>query len=144
MKEIINSCSHDAVADAAVQSLGFEFYSRMKLLAGAHQKSAGAYAAHLVRQFAADADEHAWTQLALAVERRDMPVLAGLNFILDMMLQTGANIGGVRHSASHNRRQQTRVTFEPRSALDDARVSYFPRRNQGRVPAGASGARPGW
>ena len=88
--EIIRSCSHEAVATAALLSLGAEFHARIALLAGAHEKSAGQYSADMVRQFAADADEDAWCALGSAIARRDMPILAGLRFILETMIDGAA------------------------------------------------------
>lgn len=84
--EIIRTCSNEAVAAAAVRSMGHNFYSRMSLLSGAHHVQPGAYAAALVRQFADEADEDAWCALGIAMARRDMPLLAGLRFILESMI----------------------------------------------------------
>ena len=88
--EIIRSCSHEAVARAALLSLGAEFHTRIALLAGAHEKSAGQYTAYLVKQFATGADEDAWCALGNAIAHSDMPVLAGLRFILEMMIDGAA------------------------------------------------------
>ncbi len=84
--EIIRTCSNQAVAAAALRSLGGAFCTRMELLAGAHDLPPGAYAASLVAQFAADASEDDWYALGNAIARRDMPVLAGLRFILESMI----------------------------------------------------------
>ena len=99
--EIIHSCSHHAVAAAAVRSIGGEFHSRIELLAGAHGLSLGAYTAQIVLEFAAKADSDTWRDLASAIARRDMPVLAGLRFIVEERLngkkQSGKTASNPRH-----------------------------------------------
>lgn len=84
--EIVHTCSNEAVAEAALLSLGGPFHDRISLLAGAHDLKPGAYAAALVDQFAADASEDDWYALGNAIARRDMPVLSGLRFILESMI----------------------------------------------------------
>ncbi len=48
--------------------------------------NAGAYTSQLVKQFAAEADDDAWDALGNAISHRDMPVLEGLRYILEAMI----------------------------------------------------------
>lgn len=84
--EIINSCTNEAVAEAALLSLGGDFCARVQLLAGTHQLSAGRYVAALVYRFAEEAEDHSWSNLDAAMQRQDMPLLAGLRFVLETMI----------------------------------------------------------
>ena len=58
--ELINSCSHEKVAEAAILSIGGEFRDRVALLARASDVSTGHYAAQCVRRFAEEANEQDW------------------------------------------------------------------------------------
>ncbi len=111
--EIIRTCSHQAVAAAALLSLGSEFHGRVSLLAGAHDMSPGAYTAHLVKQFATDADEDAWYALGNAIAYRDMPVLSGLRYILEAMIDgeasRDAGTGKVRQRMPQTRRHSRKI-----------------------------------
>lgn len=84
--EIMRTCSHDKVAEAAVLSLGAAFHRRMSLLAATVGQTPGAYVATLVRRFAHEAGPHELMQLARAVAGADMPILAGLRWIVETTL----------------------------------------------------------
>lgn len=86
--ELIRTCSHASVARAAIASIGCPLKERVDLLAGVHGLDRGTYVAGLVRQFAADADMADWARLDRAMYQQDMPLLAGLRFILETMLDS--------------------------------------------------------
>lgn len=84
--EIIRTCSHEAVAAAALRSLDSVFCARVTLIACARGASPGAYAASLIRRFEQEATEDGWYALGAAIARRDMPVLEGFRFIVENMV----------------------------------------------------------
>ena len=53
--EIIKTCSHEKIALAAVASIGGDFSSRVRAVAGRHGLDSGAFAAQAVRRFGRDA-----------------------------------------------------------------------------------------
>jgi len=85
--ELVNSCSHEPVARAAILSLGRDFTARIERAAGNRGQSAGAYAARRVVRFADRAGEIEWRSLSRAMEGADMPVLDGLRYILERDLE---------------------------------------------------------
>lgn len=85
--ELIKSCSHEKVAEAAVLSIGTDFHRRLSLLAGATGQTPGAFAADLVRRFADDASEAEWDALEGVIAGRDMPILCGLRWIVETMIE---------------------------------------------------------
>ena len=85
--ELIKSCSHEKVAEAAVLSIGPAFHRRIALLAGATSQTPGAFAADLVRRFADDASEAEWEALEEVISGRDMPILCGLRWIVETMIE---------------------------------------------------------
>ena len=105
--EIIRTCSHEKVAEAAVLSIGPGFRDRLSLLASASGKSTGAYVAALVRRFGDEATESDLVALNNATAGSDMPVLDGLRFIVDYMIGGSRKRGpGERHvrGGSNNER----------------------------------------
>ncbi len=81
--ELVRTCTHEKVAEAAVLSIGNEFRDRVSLLARVSAQTPGAYVAELVRRFSEDAAESDWEALALAIAGRDMPILHGLRWIVE-------------------------------------------------------------
>lgn len=81
--ELIRSCTHEKVAEAAVLSIGDAFRDRVLLLARVSGQTPGAFVADLVRRFAEDASEADWEALAGAIAGRDMPILCGLRWIVE-------------------------------------------------------------
>lgn len=88
--EIVRTCSHAKVAQAAVASMGREFSSRIDAVAGRQGVEAGAYAAGVVQDFDRRAGAVQRRELETAVRRTDMPVLHGLRLILEDALQRSA------------------------------------------------------
>ncbi len=83
--EIIRSCSHEKVAEAAVHSIGPAFRDRVALLATASNMPSGVYIARLVRRFGEEASDAEIAGLDRVVAGADMPILEGLRWIVDVM-----------------------------------------------------------
>jgi hypothetical protein len=103
--ELIKSCTHEKVAEAAVRSIGDEFCSRVSLLARVSGQSTGAYVADIVGRFAEDAGESDWESLAKAVSGSDMPILCGLRWIVEAAI----NFDGDRSARTSRDRGRTMV-----------------------------------
>lgn len=88
LTELIRSCSHDKVAEAAVASIGPGFRRLIAEAAEARRMPIGAFASSCVHRFAIEADEQDWQEVAARIEGSDMPILAGLRYILEASLPT--------------------------------------------------------
>jgi hypothetical protein len=82
-REIVHTCSNANVARAAVDSIGGQFAIEFTADADRREMTRGAFAAHLVQEFATGADERAWRSLAVAIHGSDYPILSGLRYILE-------------------------------------------------------------
>jgi len=85
--EMIRSCSHEKVAQAAVASVGADFAGKVGATAGAQGLSAGAFAARVVREFEKRIDEKLVDateiqSLRAVMSGADQPILCGLRHIL--------------------------------------------------------------
>jgi hypothetical protein len=96
--EIIRTCSYEKVAEAAVLSIGVSFRQRMSLLAATNGQSTGAYVAALVRRFEEEAGPREMHALGLAIAGADMPVLAGLRWVVETMIDDDRMADGRRRS----------------------------------------------
>ena len=81
--ELIRSCSHAKVAEAAIHSIGPDLVREVGMRAQERGLESGAYVAQSVQGFAGSARPHDWRRLAARIEGVDMPILAGLLFILE-------------------------------------------------------------
>lgn len=84
--ELISSCSHEKVAEAAVLSIGGDFRDRVALLARASDVSTGRFAADCVRRFAEEAHDQDWETLSAVIAGCDTPILHGLRWLVETML----------------------------------------------------------
>lgn len=84
--EIVRTSACEQVIEAALLCIGKEFKKRIELLAQAHGMSAGAYAGSLVHRFADEAHEEELHGLKQAMYQSDLPLLCGLRFILEAMV----------------------------------------------------------
>ncbi len=96
LEEILHTCSHEKVAQAAVASLGFVFLSRVKYAADRRGVSVGAFAANVVREFGEDPQAHEWRAVDRAMDKADQPILCGLQIILERQLGESTLSGGWR------------------------------------------------
>ena len=101
--ELINSCSHDKVAEAAVLSIGGDFHDRVVMLARASNMTPGRFAAQFVRRFAEEAHDEDWDALAAVVAGCDTPILYGLRWLVETMLDE--DVQGMRSEARIQRRR---------------------------------------
>jgi hypothetical protein len=82
-REIVHTCSNSHVADAAVISIGGEIADAIADKANRHSMSRGAYAAHLVREFANRAGDGDERGVLAAAKGSQQPILSGLRYILE-------------------------------------------------------------
>jgi len=82
-REIVSTCSNPHVARAAVASIGGDFAGWLHGEASSRNLSSGLFAAGLVREFALGAQLSDWEGLRKAILGADMPILAGLRYILE-------------------------------------------------------------
>jgi hypothetical protein len=85
--EIIHTCSHEKVAQAAVASMGSGFAGKVEITAGASGLSIGAFAARAVREFEKIGGEREKHALRQAMNGSDQPILAGLQHILEPVIE---------------------------------------------------------
>lgn len=85
-REIVRTCSHCEVAQAAVDSLGGPVAVRIHVEATRLNVSRGVLVAQIVRSFAASADEAAFQEVSAAAHKSEVPVLSGLRYILEREL----------------------------------------------------------
>lgn len=86
LDEIVNSCTHDRVAEAAVASIGEIFLCDIRRLAAFHDMSVGEYVASLIRRYAWRASDGERAALKCAMRGAQTPVLAGLRYIIEAMV----------------------------------------------------------
>jgi hypothetical protein len=86
-REIVHTCSHAAVARAAVDSIGGDIARRVEVEASRRNLSRGDLVAQIVRKFAASADEMDLQHLSAATHKSDAPVLSGLRYILEREIE---------------------------------------------------------
>lgn len=100
MKELISSCSHAPIAEAAVISIGPAFHQRVARVARREDMSVGSFAAQAVRAFRAQATAADWRELSEICAGEDMPILRGLHHILERALEDGHTHSAGRRSMS--------------------------------------------
>jgi hypothetical protein len=89
LKELISTCSHPAIAEAAVVSIGPVFWARVAREAQREDMSVGEYASRAVRRFSAQASGADWEDLRRLCSGEDMPILRGLHHILEIEMEEG-------------------------------------------------------
>jgi len=89
LSELVRSCSHEKVAEAAVASIGPGFRRMVEEAARSQGLTLGGFAASRVRNFARKAEDQDWLDLATHLNGADMPILAGLRYILESELDFG-------------------------------------------------------
>jgi hypothetical protein len=110
--EIIRTCSHEKVAEAAILSIGAPFENRVRLLASAAGQTPGAFVAGLVARFDEEAGDREMEALKLATAGADTPILDGLRWIVEFMLDGSSEdlaSGGAARPPSGRRAGRHRV-----------------------------------
>jgi hypothetical protein len=85
--EIIHTCSHEKVAHAAVASMGSAFAGKVGATAGANGLSIGAFTVRVVREFEKIGGEQEKQALRKVMDGSDQPILAGLQRILEPVIE---------------------------------------------------------
>lgn len=85
--DLINSCSNDKVAQAALACIGGGFAERVRSAAGEKGLSVGRFVVLAVRDFARRSDEATQEALRAKVARDDQPLLRGLREVLEAALE---------------------------------------------------------
>ena len=85
--EIIHTCSHEKVAQAAVSSMGSAFAGKVGMSAGACGLSIGAFTARAVLEFDASSGEAERQAIRTAMDGADQPILTGLQLILSPLIE---------------------------------------------------------
>lgn len=91
--EIIRTCSHEKVAQAAVASMGPYFAEKVGSKAGAQGLSVGAFTALAVRNFEKFGGETEWQRLRQAMDGSEQPILTGLQVILRPFIEQDGGQG---------------------------------------------------
>ena len=87
--DIMNSCSNEKVAEAAVASIGGAFARRVRETASRRGIRPGALAASAVLRFRSNAQATEFEALQQAVAGDDLPLLRGFAFIVEPSLGEG-------------------------------------------------------
>ncbi len=82
VEEIVRTCVHESVAQAAVASIGPRFADDVAEAATIKGMSVGSFAALSVRRFASQGDEGELRSVVAAMSNAQEPLLAGLHRIL--------------------------------------------------------------
>lgn len=93
IQDIMNSCSNEKVAEAAVASIGGAFARRVRETATRRGIRPGALAASAVLRFRSSARAPEFAALEQAVAGDDLPLLRGLAFIVEPALGEGEQTG---------------------------------------------------
>ena len=82
LHKIVQSCSHPAVAHAALASIGGEFAAHFEARASRCNISAGVLVARVVEEFSSRASREERSGIQQVVRGADQPILTGLRYIL--------------------------------------------------------------
>jgi hypothetical protein len=102
ISEIIRTCSHEEVAQAAVASMGPYFAGKVGSTAVAQGLSIGAFTARAVRDFERLSSEEERRSLREAMDGSDQPILIGLQHILWPFIEKENADRGARRPGSAN------------------------------------------
>lgn len=82
-REIVSTCSNPHIARAAIDSIGGDFAGWITAEAERRNLSSGLLAAKLVSDFGHGARDRDWQGLGEAIRGADMPILCGLQYIVE-------------------------------------------------------------
>ena len=88
VSDVLHSCAHRHVAEAAVASIGGEFAATVRRRADVTGQSVGDFTAARVRQFSRWATERDWRQVAAEMRGEDLALLSGLRVVLTRMMKS--------------------------------------------------------
>lgn len=84
--DLFKSCSYPPIADAALRSIGSDFRAKVEDAAQSFGQDPADYTVHLLDRFAGNAQPDDWSELDDAMSGCDMPVLSGLQFVVETMI----------------------------------------------------------
>lgn len=108
--EIIHTCSHEKVAQAAVASMGPDFAIKVGATADTYGLSIGAFTARTVREFERRVGEQEKQALRALMNRTDQPLLTGLRHILQPALDVEGSRPQNRPATNGTRKSPKAVT----------------------------------
>jgi hypothetical protein len=82
VREIVHTCSNAHVARAALISIGGDFAAKVSERARETDLTAGAFVAHLVKDFCRVANDDDWDDVDEVARGADQPILFGLRHIV--------------------------------------------------------------
>lgn len=95
VSDILKSCRHQAVAEAAIASIGGAFAANVRGRADECGQSVGDFTAHQVLRFSESASERDWRYLLSTMRGEDLALLTGLQVVmLRMMAEAGSASAG--------------------------------------------------
>ncbi|MCW6509331.1 hypothetical protein [Lichenifustis flavocetrariae] len=96
--DILHSCAHRHVAEAAIASIGGEFAATVRRRADGEGRSVGDFTSHQVKQFSVRASERDWRSVAAQMRGDDLALLSGLRVVMTRMMNDDAS-GSYERSA---------------------------------------------
>ena len=96
LMDILHSCSHGHVAEAAVVSIGGSFAHKVRSSAEARGLSVGEYTSRHVRTFSQRANERDWRSISSTMQGEDLALLAGLQAVITRMMLVDGEHGASR------------------------------------------------
>ena len=91
VSDILNSCVHGHVAEAAIASIGGDFAENVKRHAGEQGQSVGEFTAFQVRKFSMRASERDWRDVVANMRGEDLALLSGLQVVMLRMMSAQAS-----------------------------------------------------
>ncbi len=100
VNDVLHSCSHGHVAEAAVVSIGGAFANDVRSYAAARGQTVGEFASQHVLRFSREASERDWRIVAARMQKADLALLAGLEALMTRMMSSDAQrpSGSADHS----------------------------------------------
>lgn len=86
VSDILHSCAHRHVAEAAVMSIGGEFATAVRQRAETEGLSVGDFTAARVQRFSLQASERDWRSLNAQMRGADLALLSGLRVVMQRMM----------------------------------------------------------
>ena len=101
--DILRSCSHGYVAEAAVASIGGDFARQVTMRARERDQSVGDFTANHVRRFSGRATERDWRLVAAKMQGEELALLIGFESVVLRMIAEDMKDGPGIQSAATDR-----------------------------------------
>ncbi len=99
VSDILKSCSHERVAEAAVASIGGDFAHHVRRRAGERGHSVGGSTANHVKQFSRQASKRDGRLLLATLRGEDLALLAGLQAVMVRKMADGTPVAEAQSRA---------------------------------------------